>query len=84
MIDEIHMLCSAEILASLKPAKRELMSRNKVSGGVKAARSDYIRTISRKSRYALDKEGCRGEFGHVVTERAFHCTHTRQFSSTDL
>jgi hypothetical protein len=40
-------------------------------GAIKAARSDCIRTISRKSRYALDKEDCRGEFGYIVTDPAF-------------
>jgi RimJ/RimL family protein N-acetyltransferase len=40
-------------------------------GAIKAARSDYIRTISRKSQYPLDKENCQGEFGYVVTRQAF-------------
>jgi hypothetical protein len=40
-------------------------------GAIKAARPNYIRTISRKSGYALDAENCVGEFGYVVTQPAF-------------
>jgi ribosomal protein S18 acetylase RimI-like enzyme len=40
-------------------------------GAIKAARLSYIRTISRKSGYALEPENCVGEFGYVVTRAAF-------------
>jgi hypothetical protein len=40
-------------------------------GAIKAARADYIRNVSRKSGFALEAEGCIGEFGYVVTRKAF-------------
>ena len=40
-------------------------------GAIKAARPEYIRTVSRKSGYRLDNENCGGEFGYVVTKEAF-------------
>lgn len=40
-------------------------------GAIKAARSNYIQSIARKSGYALEAENCGGEFGYVVTKAAF-------------
>jgi hypothetical protein len=40
-------------------------------GAIKAARLNYIQSIARKSRFALQAENCGGEFGYVVTKAAF-------------
>ena len=58
---------TASVCIALKPFNGQLAC----VGAIKAARPDYIASISRKSGYSLDTEHCRGEFGYVVTREEF-------------